>query len=221
MILIFDLDDTLYEEITFVHSGFKAVGIHLYKKYGFDPDESFLTMIEYLKKYGRGKVFNYLLLNKNIYSKNNLVKCINIYRSHKPSIFINKEVYKFLLDFGKKFSLYLVTDGNKLVQHNKITALGIYPLFKKVFITHNYGLDKAKPSLYCFEKIKNIEACNWSDIFYIGDNPNKDFVNLNKIGANTIRILSGNYKNLIPHRGYDAKKSYRDIISFFKDLKNN
>ena len=35
-------------------------------------------------------------------SKNNLIKCINIYRSHKPSIFINKEFYNFILDFGKK-----------------------------------------------------------------------------------------------------------------------
>ena len=221
MILIFDLDDTLYEEITFVYSGFKSVGRYLYEKYGFDPDESFLSMVKYLKKYGRGAIFNYLLLNKNIFNESNLKKCISIYRSHKPSIVINKEVYKYLLELGKKFSLYLVTDGNKYVQHNKIAALGIYPLFKKVFITHNYGLDKAKPSLYCFNKIKKIEACNWSDIFYIGDNPNKDFVNLNKMGANTIRILSGNYKQLIPPKGYDAKKSYEDIISFFRDLEVN
>ena len=38
MILVFDLDDTLYPERTYVESGFKAVADSLAQKFGFDAD---------------------------------------------------------------------------------------------------------------------------------------------------------------------------------------
>ena len=96
-------------------------------------------------------------------------------------------------------------------------ALGIKNLFKKIFITHRFGLKNAKPSLYCFEIIKKLEGCNWSDIVYIGDNPNKDFVKLNQVGAGTARILNGSYKKYNAKGGYDAKVSYKNIRALFVD----
>tara|TARA_Y100000992_G_C21106881_1_gene415373 strand:+ start:368 stop:571 length:204 start_codon:yes stop_codon:yes gene_type:complete len=55
---------------------------------------------------------------------------------------------------------------------------------------------------------------------YIGDNPNKDFVNLNKKGSLTIRILRGTYKNKKVSKLYDAKYKYKGyssaLINFLK-----
>jgi putative hydrolase of the HAD superfamily len=39
MIIVFDLDDTLYEEITYVRSGFKAVANYLSKNYKIETTE--------------------------------------------------------------------------------------------------------------------------------------------------------------------------------------
>ena len=71
-----------------------------------------------------------------------------------------------------------------------------------------------KPSLYCFEKIKKIEKVKWSQIVYVGDNPKKDFINLNSMGAMTIRVLTGPFKNLKVQNRFDANykiKNLKDI----------
>ena len=217
MILIFDLDDTLYNEIEYVKSGFKEVSKFINKIFYINEIDSFDFMIKYLKRNGRGNIFNALLKKYGIYNKKNLIKCISIYRKHKPNILINKKVIDLLSILSKENSLYLLTDGNKLVQKNKVDALGIKKLFRRIFITHRYGIKNAKPSLYCFKKIKEIEKCNWSDMIYIGDNPNKDFVNLNKVGAKTVRILNGSYKSFKAKEGYDANISYKSITLFLND----
>ncbi|MDB2331073.1 HAD hydrolase-like protein, partial [Alteromonas sp.] len=101
--------------------------------------------------------------------------------------------------------LYVVTDGNKVVQGNKVAALNITQLFKRVFVTHRFGIKHAKPSTYCFDKIRQAEKCNWQDMVYVGDNPAKDFVNLNKLGVLTVRVLTGEHSKVKAKPGYDAQ----------------
>ena len=60
-ILIFDLDDTLDPEITYVQSGFHAVANALRKLYGWDTKQSFSYMQDVLSTMGRGAVFDALL----------------------------------------------------------------------------------------------------------------------------------------------------------------
>ena len=76
--------------------------------------------------------------------------------------------------------------------------------FKKRILTHRYGIKHAKPSTYCFSLIKKMEKCNWSQMVYIGDDPNKDFVNLNPLGVKTVRTHTGRFKDHKAKSGYDA-----------------
>lgn len=209
MILIFDLDDTLYDERTFVLSGFSAVARYLEEKYGLNASSSFNLMETLLDTEGRGKIFDEVLQTFDIFTKTNVKKCISIYRHHRPSLSLFPEG-KVLLD---KYidNLYLVTDGNSNVQYNKVQSLGIEDNFKKIFLTHRYGIIHAKPSIYCFEKIRSIEKCSWSQMVYIGDNPLKDFVNLNPLGVQTIRVKTGQYKNLQVDPPFDAKHIIKDL----------
>ena len=46
MIIVFDLDDTLYDEIDFVNNGFNEVANYLKKKFGIDKQKS----LTFLKK---------------------------------------------------------------------------------------------------------------------------------------------------------------------------
>ena len=68
---------------------------------------------------------------------------------------------------------------------------------------------------------KNIEKTNWENIVYIGDNPHKDFVNLNKVNAITIRILKGDYANHKVVSTYDAKHKIYDLNELYDLLKTN
>ena len=107
--------------------------------------------------------------------------------------------------------LYLVTDGNKIVQRNKVDALDLWSDFNRIFITHRFGVAAAKPSTHCFERIKAETGCAWRDMIYIGDNPAKDFVNLNPLGVTTIRVLTGIHRGVAASAGHDALFTIPDL----------
>jgi putative hydrolase of the HAD superfamily len=52
-------------------------------------------------------------------------------------------------------------------------------------------------------------------MFYVGDNPAKDFVNLNHLGVHTIRVTTGEHAAVVAKAGYDAKHT----ISSLNELK--
>lgn len=217
MILIFDLDDTLYPEITFVKSGFKAVSSLLQIDYGLDKDLTYRELMRYYKLNGRGKIFDSILKDNKIYSKKMIRKCISTYRLHKPNIQLYDEAKQFLKKCHSP--LYLVTDGNKAVQKNKLAALDISSYFKRIFITHQYGIDKAKPSLYCFELIRSLEMCDWDDIIYVADDPTKDFIALNSKGSKTIRVLTGRYATSKTNTRFDGRLKISSLKNLEKVLK--
>jgi len=188
--LTFDLDDTLYDERSFVHSGFLKVADYVKNVYGINPESALDIMHDELETHGRGKVFDQLLLAYKVYSKAAVQKCVSVYRLHDPDIKLNPDAVRCLERF-KRFNKYLLTDGNKIVQRNKVKALGLFPVMKKVFITHEYGKKNAKPSVYCFQRIAQIEKTVPEDIIYIADNPQKDFINIKKLGFKAIRIRQG------------------------------
>lgn len=221
MLLIFDLDDTLYEERNFVLSGFKSVATLAEDLWQLNAADSEMELSHLLDTQGRGAIFDTWLQQHQLFSKKRVQQCIHRYRTHKPGIQLNKAAQALLPKLAKP--LYLVTDGNKQVQANKVKALGIAPYFKRVFITHRFGIRHAKPSIYCFEQIQAAEKQSWNQMAYIGDNPNKDFVNLNKLGMVTIRLRTGMFRHQIAKPGFDARHTLNDLTelpSLLQQLEN-
>ena len=216
MIIVFDLDEVLYDEKTYVISGFRTVSEFLEK------DEAIPKKIifEYLKrrlKNGRERIFNDLLDNFRIYSQKNLKKCISVYRTHTPKIKLYSDA-KDCLKRLKNYPLYIVTDGNKIVQKNKIKALNLENHIKKTILTSNYGLRNSKPSTFCFQKICDMEKTSPTNLVYIGDDPHKDFVGLKREGFKTIRLFKGRFKNERLSKEFEADykiKSLKEINEKF------
>lgn len=220
MVLVFDLDDTLYDERNYVESGFRAVAAFCAAEFGWDQAASFNSMVSILKQEGRGKIFDIWLGKNGLISKKLVQRCLHEYRRHTPTIDLFPNA-KNLLRKIEGYPKYVVTDGNKLVQQKKVMALGINSSFRHIFITHRYGIRNAKPSIHCFEIIKNREGCLWEDMLYVGDNPAKDFVGLNRIGAKTVRVLTGEHRNVKAMAGCDAQITIPDLSYFFQLLKEN
>jgi len=217
MILVFDLDDTLFDERQFVLSGFKEVAKYLNENYSLSYVDSLEFMIKELDKNGRGKIFDSILKHNNIYNKLILRKIVSVYRLHKPDIYLNQDAVDTIHRFKSK-QKFVVTDGNKIVQKNKCIALGLYRYFNRIFITHQYGLDKAKPSIFCFVKISKLKKIPFNEMVYIGDNPNKDFINIKKSGCKTIRILRGRFKDLILDEDHEAHVNIHSLNEIDNDL---
>ncbi len=213
MVLVFDLDDTLFDERTYVESGLHAVAAFGESEFGWNAESSFRFMVECLDRAGRGAIFDSWLKQSGRYGKGLTKKCISVYRHHAPSLQLFDSA-KALLPCLTEHPLYLVTDGHKIVQENKIRALGVQGWFRHAFITHRHGLRHAKPSTYCFDLIRKRERCSWEEMLYLGDNPAKDFVNLNGLGMKTVRVLTGMHRNAMAPDGYDAQFTIPDLTYF-------
>lgn len=210
MIVVFDLDDTLYEEMTYVKSAFKAVANYLGKSYALNAEEVYAELLEVLNEKGRGSVFNNVLSKRAIYSKAEVNRCLSVYRKSEPEIQLTKEALRCLVRF-EHLPKYVVTDGNKMVQTAKIKALKLNQYFKKAIPTHNYGLKHSKPSTYVFHKVLEWEKAQPGDMVYIGDNPNKDFVNLKNEGFKTVRVRKGMFKDVSLGNDFEAHQEINSL----------
>lgn len=220
MILIFDLDDTLYPEISYVKSGFEEVSKHLSANYALSESETNSCLLKILRAEGRGKIFDKFLKFKKIYTKKNVNECISVYRNHSPKINLYSDAKECITRF-KKYKKYIITDGNIRVQRKKIEALGIRNQFTKVIPTYQYGISHSKPSLLCFNKIMQYENCMPTEMIYIGDNQNKDFINIKKIGMRTARILRGSFKNIYIDENHEAEFKFKNLNGITKTLIRN
>jgi len=213
MIFCFDLDDTLYDESTFVRSGFQAVANHLAAAYGVPSDDSLVLMLEVLESDGRGRVFDTVAERLGLTGSDLVADCVEAYRNHEPSIVLAPGAGEALGRCGDD-PRYLVTDGHPGVQAAKVRALGLEDMFRAVYRTWSYGRDHAKPSLRCFEMICRAEGRDLRELVYVGDDPAKDFVGLNAVGALTVRVLTGRHAHLAVPATHDGRILIPSIASF-------
>lgn len=214
------MDDTLYDEYTYVRSGFRAVANFLSEVLLVPANELYHWMWKRLQTNGRGAIFDDLLQEHGAYTSTLAKKCVSIYRMHEPDIQLPKET-EDCLKVLKNFPLYLVTDGNKIAQYQKVQALGLYDVMEHCYITHRYGLKNSKPSPYCFLHIQKREEVPAEDIVYIADNPHKDFVGIKPLGFRTIRIMTGEYRHIEMSDEYEAELrigSLKELPSALKQL---
>jgi putative hydrolase of the HAD superfamily len=188
MIIVFDLDDTLYDERDYVYGGLDAVASYL-KMPGAKEE------LRRLVTDAREQVFDRFLKAHNLYSKKLVRELVQIYRRHTPELALYPSAKRCLKRF-EKYPLYLVTDGNYLVQERKVQALKIEPYFKGIIYTSRYGAQKAKPSPYCFTKIARVEKVKPNQVVYVADNPYKDFVGIKPRGFHTVRVRAGRFSNI-------------------------
>ena len=84
-IIVFDLDDTLYKEVDFVMSGYKAVSQFVEKEYKFTDCMNVLTTAF------RSGANPFDALAEAISPKKiDIPTLLNIYRTHKPELTLNR-----------------------------------------------------------------------------------------------------------------------------------
>lgn len=222
MIVVFDLDDVLYEEKTFFQSGLNAITNFIYEEYKI-PKKQISTFLKGRQKKEREKIIDDTLRHFNLYSKTRVKKCLTVYRKHFPKINLSSDA-KICLKNLKNFTCYIVTDGNKIVQLNKIKSLKLDLHMKKCFLTSNFGLKNAKPSPYCFLKICELEGVEPKQVVYIGDDPKKDFVGIKPLGFHTIRLMKGRYKNVNRGKKFESEIRIKSLKvlnpKFLKKIQN-
>ncbi|HDG96904.1 MAG TPA: HAD family hydrolase [Desulfobacterales bacterium] len=195
--VLFDLDDTLYPEIEFVKSGFRAAARYLSSRYHFGEDSLVKQMLNILRRDGRGKIFDTLLHQLGLYTEEKVRLLVYLYRSHRPTIHLYEDVLptlECLRRYGTR--LGIITDGMASVQRNKIAALGLNNLFDVIVCTDELGKDCWKPSTIPYKIALELLEARPSEAVYVGDDPSKDFLAPNSIGMLTVQVNRQTYQNL-------------------------
>jgi len=183
--IIFDLDNTLYNEIQFIFGGFKAVARYLASKYGFDVNEIYKTLCLDFIKGVRRKNFDLLLERLGI--SEDITKLVSIYRNHELRLRPYKDVIVLDILRKKGFRLGLLTDGYPEIQRRKIKTLSLHKFFDVILVTGELGVKK--PDIKPFKEILRKLNVQADKAMFVGDNVFKDLIPAKKLGSTTVLIL--------------------------------
>lgn len=217
--LIFDLDETLYNEYEYKISGLKKVDEYIFYNNLAYKNCFLFNAIELLSK--KGQLYPYIITDvlKKIKIYDNKIEkyLIELFCNHFPNISLYNDFIEILPTL-KKYKLALITDGSSLCQWNKINALGLQNIMDYIIVTNDYGSDWHKPSIKPFKSVLDKFKVSSSEVINIGDNPNKDFQGANALGISSLRIKIGYYKKTKINNQFDII-SFQDYSHLNKFLK--
>ena len=196
--VVFDLDDTLYDEVDYCRSGFTSVSEFLANSSGAPiavrkdsiGERIFDCFWKQFTAGNRTKTFNTALEELGIdYDEKLIRELVKVYRNHIPKITLPADSRDVLGRLSGKYTLALLTDGFLPAQQLKVQALGLEKYFKCIIYTEQLGRNCWKPSPAGFEKLMQTLNARPETISFVADNEKKDFIAPNKLGFLTIQII--------------------------------
>jgi putative hydrolase of the HAD superfamily len=194
--VIFDLDNTIYDERDYFKGTFKAI-CELLESDEKNQDKIFDICVNELSTYGTAapNFFLHLVHVLNLDEKYHKT----FYELHKKSrekisLYDDaKNILHSLKESKKKIAI--ITNGGAVVQRNKINLLGIGDLFDCICIARDVGAEKPNQEPYAF--VMNQLSVSGQDCIYIGDNPHIDFSAAKELGMTTIRLRRGDLCHIV------------------------
>lgn len=190
--LLIDLDDTLYDEASYVRSGMAAVAREIAGLTGATAVEVEALMLDELARNGRGKVFDVTLERLGVPPKPDLIKgLVEAYRDHRPAISLWPGVAEALADLAGDHGLAIVTDGLGRMQRRKVEALGVEARVGTVIYCWELGWPKPDPRPY-LKAMEQLGATT-AETVVVGDNPAHDMAAARAAGLKSLRVRTGRF----------------------------
>jgi putative hydrolase of the HAD superfamily len=185
--VVFDMDDTLYQEKDYVISGLSAMDKWMKEEY--QVTEFYETAIRLFNSGEKNFIFNKTLEHLNIsYSEKMINSMIDYYRQHEPDIHLLDDASWVLNNLNEMTKIGLISDGYVVAQEKKVKALKLKDKFHSIILTDKFGRKHWKPSPVPYEHAARELQLSPSECVYVGDNLNKDFISANKLGWITVHI---------------------------------
>jgi putative hydrolase of the HAD superfamily len=206
---VFDLDDTLYQEIDFLKSAYSHISRKLSANTASDLYEQMLAQY-----HNQENVFEWLVSKyQQLVPELNKQWLLNEYREHAPAIELSEATLAFMQRVKEvNIPLGLITDGRSTTQRNKLKALGIEEYFHDIIISEEFGSEKPDQRNYLYFENKY----PGSKFHFFGDNTSKDFIAPLKLGWTTICVR--NAGNNIHVQSFDNSPQPDYLISGFEEI---
>jgi putative hydrolase of the HAD superfamily len=217
--VIFDLDDTLYPELSYVDSGFRAVDRFIAEAGACNLGEFYCVAKSSFEAGQRSRVFDHTLEVTGIsLDRFPILELVRIYREHLPSIRLFPDATSWLTGNQGQYLTGIITDGFALAQRRKVIALEIETWISTIVYSDDFGSTFWKPHSKPYLEIQSRLGLESGSLVYVGDNPTKDFKGARDAGWHSIRIRrSGTlYQFLEPMSGFEPDLE----ISRFDELES-
>lgn len=193
--LLFDLDDTLYDESSYVASGFRAVAAWLEQTRGWEAERVYKRFNETLAIYGRGQVFDRVMTEfGDCADRDHVDELVQRYRAHVPVLRLHADASACLKTVSGRYLLGLVTDGLPLMQRSKVAALGLESIFNTVI--YSWDLNRPKPDPGGYAEAMRRLGVPAQEALIIGDRPDHDMAPARALGVAAVRVRRGRYAGM-------------------------
>lgn len=173
----FDLDGTLYDELDFILQVYSPIATLLANVTKQCQHEVYWWMVNRWLEKGSSynRIFLEVLSSNDIdgeIKKSTIEKCLHIFRYFQPELSLTNRVKILLNNFKINYPVFLITDGNSVLQRAKFKALGLEKWFdhSNVVISGDYGTDYQKPSVSMTNNVKLLQTNILpEEVVYFGD----------------------------------------------------
>lgn len=207
-VIVFDLDDTLYNEMEYLRSAYAEIANAL------EPDDwqsLFFRMYSLFRS--KEDVFEFVASKYGV-EKTGLLRQ---YRRHKPRIHLFEGVLDTLHHIkAKKGKLGIITDGRSSTQRAKLEALGLTQLVDIIIISEEIGTEKPHEKNY----IAVEQVFENHSYLYMADNLRKDFISPNNRGWQTIGLIdNGLNMHYDGHKYFEKNRLPQAFVTSFKEIR--
>ncbi|WP_149084121.1 MULTISPECIES: HAD family hydrolase [Microbacterium] len=193
----FDLDDTLYDQASWLDGAWRQVARAASSTVGADPDDTYRRLSAAAAAgSGRGGIIDSVFPRLHREQLDMLVTAFHRYRAATLQPYAGAVATLRRLR-SRGVPIGLITDGAPGGQHNKIDALGIRSLFDVITVSDELGRAFRKPHERPFVKTAHALGVSASAIIHVGDRWEKDVVGARAAGyLGVIRLHTGEYRGV-------------------------
>jgi phosphoglycolate phosphatase-like HAD superfamily hydrolase len=171
--IIFDLDDTLYNEIEYLSRAYRFISNKISELNNhFSPKDIFNFLLEEFKSNGRKNLYQKLITKFDglNYPLSDFLNDLRTVPIPENSIQIKDELYSFIQSNINNYKFFIATNGNKIQQENKFRSADI-PFKNNFNIVYcdALGVGKRKPSPFFINYISENFHIKLDEMIFIGD----------------------------------------------------
>lgn len=195
--VLFDLDDTLYEQQHWLDPAWTAVAAAA-APYGIDS-AALARELAAVAAAGsdRGRIIDRALARLQAADGVPLAPLLAAFRSSVPErLELYPGVREALRSLRDEVPIGLVTDGDVAIQRAKLRLLALDDAFDVVVLSDELGRERRKPHPAPFMAALAALGAQPRDVLHVGDRPDKDVRGAAAAGMRAIRVRTGEYAAL-------------------------
>ena len=226
--LVFDVDDTLYEQIVPFKNAYRSL---------FDIDidmEKFYLLSRYYSdlKFEASRNGEMTMGEYHIYRIQEAAKDLGVYLTDEQALSMQKEYKKnqqklkmsdttiSILELAKEndVKLGIITNGPSEHQWAKIEALGVEKWIPRENIIVSGDLGINKPDVRIFDAMQEKLKLDFESLYYIGDSLENDILGANNAGWKSIWINRYNKEYLPGTEIYKEVQNNYELFEIIKEI---